>query len=114
MKRLCEKKFLALCLVPFLGICCARAEEPEPQMLKNSPLSLQKPGSSQSEPQQTPLSEDVSSEKGTESVDSDSQTETVIYDELDYWILIPPSMLPVSLITHSMFSMIHRIRCTGW
>ena len=84
MKRLCEKKFLALCLVPFLGICCARAEEPEPQMLKNSPLSLQKPGSSQSEPQQTPLSEDVSSEKGTESVDSDSQTETVIYDELDF------------------------------
>ena len=53
MKRLCEKKFLALCLVPFLGICCARAEEPEPQMLKNSPLSLQKPESSQSEPQQT-------------------------------------------------------------
>ena len=84
MKRLCEKKFLALCLVPFLGICCARAEEPEPQMLKNSPLSLQKPESSQSEPQQTPLSEDVSSEKGTESVDSDSQTETVIYDELDF------------------------------
>ena len=84
MKRLCEKKFLALCLVPFLGICCARAEEPEPQMLKNSPLSLQKPGFSQSEPQQTPLSEDVSSEKGTESVDSDSQTETVIYDELDF------------------------------
>ena len=84
MKRLCEKKFLALCLVPFLGICCARAEEPEPQMLKNSPLSLQKPGSSQSEPQQTPLSEDVSSENGTESVNSDSQTETVIYDELDF------------------------------